>query len=391
MSYFYQIYTGNASGRGVTLEDIMRALPDSRYIRALIVGWSQDVLLYRRLRKYADERKIQLWLWFPVFSEHGAHDAFRRQINIRDNAPFAAKTFDGDEAFDFCCPSHMGITDALLSLYDSVYSDVAFDGVFLDRIRYPSMTVGVEALFGCFCGDCRAWMAERGITEREMRECYARIRAKIDTPECDNPLGIKEYRNGGYRFSDSTLSTLIQLKCERITDALRDLTQGFRARGLRIGMDLFAPFLAPMVGQDYLTLGAMADFVKPMLYRNTYTPAGIAFETDAMARAISGGSEELYRRRRAFLQELYGNDLYAEELNAVRCAGEILKDENRFIPGIEIHTAGGSRQIGEESIRSTVELIEAAGFSNRVACWDILSADKTAVESFIGCAGGERT
>lgn len=45
----------------------------------------------------------------------------------------------------------------------------------------------------------------------------------------------------------------------------------------------------------------MADFIKPMLYRHTYTPAGLSFELDAMARAVSEAAPAAYAARRAYL------------------------------------------------------------------------------------------
>lgn len=81
-------------------------------------------------------------------------------------APLGARVFDGDETFDFCCPSQAGLAQRLLEKYDRDFAGCAFDGMFLDRIRYPSLTVGAEALFGCACGECRDWLAETGCRVR---------------------------------------------------------------------------------------------------------------------------------------------------------------------------------------------------------------------------------
>jgi hypothetical protein len=51
-------------------------------------------------------------------------------------------------------------------------------------------------------------------------------------------------------------------------------------------MDLYAPFMAPFVGQDYEILARHADFIKPMLYRQTFAPAGMGFEYDLLRKAV---------------------------------------------------------------------------------------------------------
>ena len=395
MSLYYQIYTGSGAGRNITRDKILNRLPESNYLDSLIVGWSENTDIYRELRYYTKQEGIKLWLWYPVFSEHATQGEFHQQVNIRTGEPFGAKVFDGDETFDFCCPSQARIPDELLTIYDDIYSAGEFDGVFLDRIRYPSMTMGLEALFGCSCEDCLAWFETKGLPKAEIAACYGRLERRIEDQDCDNPMGIESYQNGTYTFSDPVLSKLLILRCERISSILQELSDGFRKRELLVGMDLFAPFLSTFVGQDYLALGAMSDFAKPMLYRNTYTPAGIFFELDAMAKALSGGNAQTFQRRRSFLQEvlgLHGNGMtfLRRELDALRYFSHKLRAEDRFIPGIEIHTVRESPPVCCNSIRETVRTLEEAGFQSRVACWDILCADDSALKAFAGFSGGEQ-
>ena len=50
------------------------------------------------------------------------------------------------------------LTLLVLNRTDDCYhfslKDIGFDGVFLDRIRYPSAVMGFESLFGCQCKEC---------------------------------------------------------------------------------------------------------------------------------------------------------------------------------------------------------------------------------------------
>lgn len=99
-----------------------------------------------------------------------------------------ARVFDGDETFDFCCPSQAGLAQRLLEKYDRDFAGCAFDGMFLDRIRYPSLTVGAEALFGCACGECRDWLAENGLPRQVQDDLAQRIAARMSDEDCIDPL-----------------------------------------------------------------------------------------------------------------------------------------------------------------------------------------------------------
>jgi hypothetical protein len=70
--------------------------------------------------------------------------------------------------------------------------------------------------------------------------------------------------------------------CGAVTGAVAALSAEFRKRGLKIGLDVFAPFLSRRVGQDIPALSNYADFVKPMMYLRTDAPAGIPYETRTM-------------------------------------------------------------------------------------------------------------
>ena len=384
MGLYYQAFTGVAAGRSVTVEDILCKLGDIP-VQAVIVGWSEDTAMYRQLREALHRREAAMWLWFPVFSEHTLREGFRPQIGIHEGIPLGARKFDRDETFDFCCPSQKGLAQRLLDIFDRDFAAGGFDGVFLDRVRYPSMTVGAEALFGCTCEACRDWLTEKGMPRQRLDNLYQRLKVRMSDSDCANPLGLRQYHMGRFTFDDPELETLLRLKCRRVESVVHALCVGFRDRGLKIGMDLFAPFLAPLLGQDYARLGAMADFIKPMLYRHTYTPAGFAFEIDAMARALSKEAPDAYEKRRTYLRQRIGIDndtgsFFDRELMAIPAVTHI-------VPGIELHTAEGRPPIQRADIADNVRRMERAGFADRVACWDVLSAEKEALAVFAGVTG----
>lgn len=384
MGLYYQVFTGGVAGRGITVDDILCKL-EGIPVHAVIIGWSEDTVMYRQLREALHHRGATMWLWFPVFSEHTMREGLFPQIGIHKGDPLGARKFDEDETFDFCCPSQKGLAQCLLDIFDRDFAEGGFDGVFLDRIRYPSMTAGAEALFGCTCEVCRNWLTEKGMPQQRLENMYLRLKMRMSDRDCADPLGLRQYHMGRFTFDDPEMEKLLRLKCDRIESVVHALCIGFRDRGLKIGMDLFAPFLAPLLGQDYAHLGAMADFIKPMLYRHTYTPAGFAFEIDAIARALSKDAPDAYEKRRAYLRRQIGIDndtgsFFDRELMAIPAVTHIA-------PGIELHTAEEQPPIQWADIADNVRRIEKAGFADRVACWNILSAEREALAVFAGDIG----
>lgn len=72
-----------------------------------------------------------------------------------------------------------------------------------------------------------------------------------------------------------------------ITKAAGKLIEKFHSKSLKVGLDLFAPHLAPYMGQDSLKLGELADFIKPMMYWKTNAPAGIPYEEKSFYKALN--------------------------------------------------------------------------------------------------------
>ena len=55
-----------------------------------------------------------------------------------------------------------------------------------------------------------------------------------------------------------------------------------------------------------------------------------------------------------------------------------------------MHTAEGLPPVRRTDIADSVHRVEQAGYFDRVACWDILSADQKAIETFAGIAGRDQ-
>ena len=125
-------------------------------------------------------------------------------------------------------------------------------------------------------------------------------------------------------------------------------------------MDLYAPFMAPFVGQDYEILTAHADFIKPMLYRQTFAPAGMGFEYDLLKAAVP--EAEGYPE---FAMDLGFLHSQLEAMEPYTCA--------KF-PGIEINYREEIVPTSPEYVTESLEAVTSHGFDGTVLSWNIMEA-----------------
>lgn len=388
MKKYVQIYTGGIHGRNITCKDMeMRLrLMEKNRPDGIIVGWSLNAPVYRFLREYTLHRKMELFLWFQVLSEYGSLKDFRPVVDMDGKQPHSM-LFDGDEEFSFYCPSHENTAKYLMEIYGEYFATIGFDGVFLDRIRFPSPSIDKSAIFTCSCNACMEKLTGYGITEQDMREVQEAIGRN---KEKDGFLGITAYQDGSYTFADKKIEKYFNVRTKLITETVRQLTGYFKSLGLKTGLDLFAPCIALFVGQDYRELSRYADFVKPMLYRYTDTPAGMAYELRGMAAALS--AEDKKTKRLESWMEIIGwrdGEVSQFMINELKNAEKLSKCE--VYAGMEIHTVSHGipafSGIRPQQVREGVSLLEKAGAKGRIASWNIMAAEP---ENIIAFTGGGR-
>ncbi|MBN2796133.1 MAG: hypothetical protein JXR88_12050 [Clostridia bacterium] len=238
MKYTIQIHSGSFESCAFNTQEIMSQLEKIRSqfeMESIIIGWYK-YLDFKVLYDYCEEHAIELYAWLPVFSEHDALDL--SPFVLKNGEILKPYRLSTQESFTFCCPSNPEnmdkITEALLNHFPFGY----FHGVFLDRIRYPSIIHGKEILEGCFCTYCQ---------------------------------------NNIIMHSDSD-------KIKLIYNQIQKLVRVFKNKKLKIGLDLFAEPLLKYVGQSYDLWVDHVVFIKPMYYHYTHAPAGLPFEINALKK-----------------------------------------------------------------------------------------------------------
>ena len=327
-------------------------------VQKVIIGWSQDKDIYRRLGEYLHDKGIRMLLWLPVFAETEEVCENSPAVDLWGQVPSNYDLAAG-EGFRFNCPSDPKNAANVVGIYDQLFSDCGFDGVFLDRIRTQSFVSGVSGVLGCGCPLCVERFAAEGV---DIEAVKAEFEAKGDAF-----FSASSYEpTAGFSFEDPVAAAYFKAKGHVVSASVAAIADSLRSRGLEVGMDLYAPFMASFVGQDYAILADHADFIKPMLYRQTFAPAGMGFEYDLLRKAVpdAKGYPDLKMDVDFLHSQLKAMEPYA--------CGKY--------PGIEINYRPVVAPTSPEYISESLKAVLSHGFDGAVLSWNIMQAPLSHLE-----------
>ncbi len=321
-------------------------------VEKVIIGWSLDKDIYKEVGTYLHSKGIKMLLWMPVFAETEEMCENSPAVDLWGNIP-ANYDLAAGEGFRFNCPSDPRNAANVIAIYDNHFSDCGFDGVFLDRIRTQSFVSGVGGVLNCGCPLC---------VEKFKAEGMDLEAVKAEWEACgDAFFSVSGYSpSQGFCFENSVASAYFKAKGHIVSNAVASIADSFHSRGLEVGMDLYAPFMAPFVGQDYEILARHADFIKPMLYRQTFAPAGMGFEYDLLKKAVPGASGYP-----DFAMDAEFLNSQLEAMEPYSCA--------KF-PGIEINYREGVAPTSPQYILESLDAVLSHGFDGAVLSWNIMEA-----------------
>lgn len=327
-------------------------------VRKVIIGWSQDKDIYRQVGAYLHEKGIQMLLWLPVFAETEEVCENSPAVDLWGQIP-ANYDLAAGEGFRFNCPSDPQNAANVVALYDSLFSDCGFDGVFLDRIRTQSFVSGVSGVLNCGCALCVERFAAEGVD-------ILAVMNEIES-QGDDFFSVERYMPvNGFVFKNPIAADFFKAKGHVVSTSVAAIADSLRSRGLEVGMDLYAPFMAPFVGQDYDILARHADFIKPMLYRQTFAPAGMGFEYDLLRKAVPNA-----KGYPDFKMDTHFLHTQLEAMDPYPC--------DKY-PGIEINYREGVVPTSPEYVSESLKAILSHHFNGAVLSWNIMEAPLSHLE-----------
>ncbi|MDR2600174.1 MAG: hypothetical protein LBC73_07850, partial [Oscillospiraceae bacterium] len=242
MEYTYQFFSGGyeAGVKDCAADVVLDKLYQKFGFGDVIIGWNTQDKCYQRIIEVAHKAGKKVWLWMPVFSELPSYAKADPVIDYQNKLQQGLGVLP-DEDFRFVCPSSQNNIDIIFNLYQKHFADLPFDGVFLDKIRHSSYANGLSGGMGCFCKNCTKIYQEEGVNTQEVINKINKSPAKL--------LPLSQI-NGKYIFKDPLVDNFYQAKADIITESILKLVIRFENSGLSVALDLFAPVLAYLVGQD---------------------------------------------------------------------------------------------------------------------------------------------
>ncbi len=362
--YIVQVSLGGWHSPDYTAEQIIGRIDTVAAlipVEKVIIGWSVEPELYKTVGDHLHAKGIQMLLWLPVFAETEEVCENVPAVDLWGEIPGNYDLTAG-EGFRFNCPSNPQNAANVVGVYDRFFRDCGFDGVFLDRIRTQSFVSGTSGVLNCGCPICAERFAAEGLDLDEVREA-------LDVAG-DAFFSVEGYAPAtGFQFANPVAERFFRAKGHIVSGAVAAVADSLRSRGLSVGMDLYAPFMAPFVGQDYAILAQHADFIKPMLYRQTFAPAGMGFEYDLLKKAVPGA--EGYPD---FAMDVAFLDSQLEAMEPYPCAK---------YPGIEINYRESVAPTSPAYVTESLDAVMRHGFNGAVLSWNIMEAP----EAHVACLG----
>ena len=243
------------------------------------------------VKKICKDFRIKTFLWYPILADilgfkieqEQSVETFDRLHGYGKNGCWD-KLGEGKEDFLFLCPNDEENIKQIFNQYQNKIIESDFDGVFLDRIRFPSPSNGFEVLFSCFCKSClNKFYNNYGEDLKDYRNQAKTVFKNFKTIDIN-------YLQTCQSFSDiiirDGLKKFYDFRKQNIYQVVKIFADKAKQMGKLVGVDLFAPSLAPLVSQDYQLLAKTCDWIKPMIYCHTSSPAGLPLELFCFIRAI---------------------------------------------------------------------------------------------------------
>lgn len=381
-----QIFTGGFKGNNLEFNEIKDKLSyvlKNIKIEKVIMGWCIDKDLYIRTKELLKEYNTKLYLWIPVFSEIGLLKNSQLLVDYNLNEIESYELCE-DENFEFYCPNSKVNINNLIQVYEENFSNIEFDGVFLDKIRYGSFSNKLSGVFNCFCHNCMKIYEEENIDVNTLKEEMKKIRDGYDNYQ-QIPFNIKSYEKGKYKFGNEIWEKFFAIKSKNIYNSVLQITQYFRKLDMKVGIDTFSPFISYFAGQDLEKLQNACDFIKPMIYRITKAPAGLPFESDNLVKETIK------------LDVNKANDKYLEIIGVSNYSGhkyplDFVKKELKYMTenlncsiyaGIEINRKEDIAPVYPNYIKENIINLNELPIEGYVLSWDLLSAPRENIDEVI--------
>lgn len=383
-----QLSTGHSApgalGKDRVLHVLQQAL-DVAPLDILVIGWEEIPDLYQTLTAKETRCTDEAYLWYPLLSDYPGLKPDHLVLNYKGVASQGWGDFAAggeiSETFRFACPNNPDVQETTLSHLERLLTTYDFDGVFLDKFRFPSPANGLEEMLSCFCKYCHRAASKQGLDLTRVREAIE----NLNKPDVTHNTVLPGAQWLADLLADRpALQKFIRFRSDSITRLVAAVHALTDRLGKKLALDVFSPGLAPLVGQDYSSLARYGVWVKPMIYRFAKGPAGLRLELPALAVALgqflgydSGEVLSWIQRRASGLADTDFKRIDSKGAPLSLIAGEARRAVELMSPtpvylGLETVSMPGVIHITPDHVKEIIGVGRAAGVAGVVLSWDLI-------------------
>jgi hypothetical protein len=340
------------------LREAFEVLP----ISMIILGWDLPPRLEDAVAEETARQQATLYRWHPVLASDAGFELPTewQPINLHSE-PIPG--FKGLPEFTFICPNRTDVQGWIAERIEVAAQRGIYQGLFFDRMRFPSPAENPETYLACFCKYCQRIASDSGLDLEAVRR---HIRSYLTNGNHARALLQALFTS----TDDSLLETFFNFRSNSITHIVQYATKLASAHGLKIGLDCFSPTLTRMVGQDLSALDKSCDWIKLMTYPRVFGPAGLPFELNALAEWL---------RSKNMLNKTEATDIVGRasglfpSLDSASIAHELQRGRNagitNLLAGIALVELEGIHQPTLEQIQADFNACQDA--DGLVLSWDL--------------------
>ena len=354
-------------------------------IDILVLGWEDRPDLFTLLTSRRTRLSNEVFLWYPFLSDYPGLTPAHLVVNARNRTSSGWGGYDGTgirETFKQACPNNPRAVSTSLMHMERLLRTYEFDGVFIDKIRFPSAANGLADVFTCFCAHCEEEASKSGLD-------LAGVKAALEDRGGPARRGSAQAIPPGARWLEELiadrplLQRFIRFRADSVNRVLARIRALVEKMEKKIAMDVFSPGLAALVGQDSAFMAGHAEWVKPMIYRFGNGPSSLRSEIPALIRELGAylgvGRDAVMDWVGSHVNGLRGVPLKEIERVAplsllraeTRKAVELFPHTPVYL-GLETVFIPGVMEIRPEHVEEILEIGTDAGVQGYVLSWDLL-------------------
>ena len=364
----------------------------------LIVGAREDPEIFRAMSNPGRRPAREIFLWYNVLSDIEGMQDSDLVVNFRGESSrgwggWAEKEAEVHETFRFACPNNPACKEKTLRRLWELLNGYPFDGVFLDKIRFPSPANGLDEVLSCFCEHCRRAAAAAGLDLVSVaRSLDGRFAPPEAVPANREGANVRSWL-AALVAAEPLLSQFLRFRNNSVTRLIAEVYGEVSRLGRKVALDLFSPGLAPLVGQDYRALSKFCTWAKPMTYRVAIGPAGLRLEIPALVE----GFAKMFNVSESDICDWASLHVPGFDLDTLRLtreaavplplmASEMAEAVGSMHPvpvyfGLELVSHPGVIEIAPALVNDMVRVGRAARAAGTIISWDLMHAPVDGIEA----------